>query len=57
MRRSRTVEDADYVVCTGLFDDEVETPDDYRELLAQLRARNLFMLCANPDSWWSAATS
>jgi HAD superfamily hydrolase (TIGR01459 family) len=44
-----TVEEAEYVVCTGLFDDEVETPDDYRDLLAQLRARNLFMLCGNPD--------
>jgi HAD superfamily hydrolase (TIGR01459 family) len=44
-----TVEKAAYVVCTGLFDDEVETPDDYRDLLAQLRARNLFMLCGNPD--------
>ena len=44
-----TAEDAAYVVCTGLFDDEVETPDDYRDLLAQLRARNLFMLCGNPD--------
>ncbi len=44
-----TVEEATYVVCTGLFDDEVETPDDYRDLLAQLRARNLFMLCGNPD--------
>jgi HAD superfamily hydrolase (TIGR01459 family) len=44
-----TPEEAQYVVCTGLFDDEVETPDDYRERLAQLRARNLFMLCANPD--------
>jgi HAD superfamily hydrolase (TIGR01459 family) len=44
-----TAQDADYVICTGLFDDEVETPDDYRDLLAQLRARNLFMVCANPD--------
>lgn len=44
-----TAEDAKYVICTGLFDDEVETPDDYRGLLAQLRARNLFMVCANPD--------
>jgi HAD superfamily hydrolase (TIGR01459 family) len=44
-----TVEEAKYVVCTGLFDDEVETPDDYRNMLAQLRARNLFMVCANPD--------
>lgn len=40
---------ADYVVCSGLFDDETETPDDYRDLLARLRARNLFMLCGNPD--------
>jgi HAD superfamily hydrolase (TIGR01459 family) len=44
-----TPEAADYVVCTGLFDDERETPEDYRERLTQLRARNLFMLCANPD--------
>jgi HAD superfamily hydrolase (TIGR01459 family) len=44
-----TVEDAKYVICTGLFDDEVETPDSYRDLLRQLRARNLFFLCANPD--------
>jgi HAD superfamily hydrolase (TIGR01459 family) len=44
-----TVEQAAYVVCTGLFNDDVETPEDYRDLLAQLRARNLFMLCGNPD--------
>jgi HAD superfamily hydrolase (TIGR01459 family) len=44
-----TPQEAQYVVCTGLFEDEVETPNDYRERLAQLRARNLFMLCANPD--------
>ena len=44
-----TAEEAKYVICTGLFDDEVETPDDYRDLLARLRARNLFMVCANPD--------
>jgi HAD superfamily hydrolase (TIGR01459 family) len=42
-------ESADYVVCTGLFDDENETPEDYRGLLMQLRERNLFMVCANPD--------
>ena len=37
------------MVCTGLFDDETETPEDYRALLTRLRARNLFMVCANPD--------
>jgi len=44
-----SAEDAAYVVCTGLFDDEVETPEDYAPLLTQLRERNLFMVCANPD--------
>ncbi|MGX7872335.1 TIGR01459 family HAD-type hydrolase [Mesorhizobium sp. ORM6] len=37
------------VVCTGLFDDEVEKPEDYTELLRRLRARNLPFICANPD--------
>jgi HAD superfamily hydrolase (TIGR01459 family) len=41
--------DDDYVVCTGLFEDDHETPDDYRSLLAGMLARNLFMACANPD--------
>ena len=37
------------VVCTGLVDDETETPDDYGDLLMRLRARNLPFICANPD--------
>lgn len=43
------VETADYVVCSGLFNDEAETAEDYRELLGRMRARALFMVCANPD--------
>jgi HAD superfamily hydrolase (TIGR01459 family) len=42
-------EEAELVVCTGLFNDETETPEDYGELLAELATRNLTMLCANPD--------
>ncbi|MBZ9703996.1 MULTISPECIES: TIGR01459 family HAD-type hydrolase [unclassified Mesorhizobium] len=41
--------EASGVVCTGLFDDEVEKPEDYAELLRRLRARNLPFICANPD--------
>lgn len=43
------LESADYVVCTGLDDDEVETPDDYRVRLETMLKRKLFMVCANPD--------
>jgi HAD superfamily hydrolase (TIGR01459 family) len=42
-------ESADYAVCTGLFDDNRETAETYRPLLTTLRARNLLMVCANPD--------
>ncbi len=43
------LEEADYIVCTGLFNDETETPEDYRELLQRARERRLLMVCANPD--------
>jgi len=42
-------DEAEVVLCSGLFDDETETPDDYTALFARLRARGLPMICANPD--------
>ena len=42
-------EDADLVVCSGLFNDETESPEDYAPLLEALAARQLPMICANPD--------
>ena len=47
--RFGTVEEAEAVVCTGLYDDITETAADYAELLAKLHARAIPMLCANPD--------
>ena len=41
--------EAQTVVCTGLFDDDTETPEDYQEMLRRLRSRNLPFICANPD--------
>ncbi len=41
--------EADYAVCTGLRDDETETAENYRDELAAMRARGLFMVCGNPD--------
>ncbi len=42
-------DEAELIVCSGLFDDETETPDDYADLLRDLAARDLPMICANPD--------
>lgn len=42
-------EEADFILCSGLFDDETETPADYVDLIGQAKARNLEMICANPD--------
>ncbi len=42
-------EQAAFVSCTGLFDDEIETPEDYRERLQACVERGLTFICANPD--------
>jgi len=44
-----TAETAEMVVCSGLYDDTKETPADYAPLFADLLARGLPMICANPD--------
>ena len=43
------LEQADYIVCTGLFDDETESAEDYRAMMLQARERKLTLICANPD--------
>lgn len=43
------IDEAGYIICTGLFDDQRETPADYRSLLETAAARGLPMICANPD--------
>jgi HAD superfamily hydrolase (TIGR01459 family) len=47
--RFEGVDEADYVVCTGLLDDDTDTLEDYAPLLRRMRERDLWMLCANPD--------
>ncbi len=42
-------EDAAYILCTGLFDDEGETAESYAGMLADFAARGLTLICANPD--------
>jgi HAD superfamily hydrolase (TIGR01459 family) len=43
------LEQADYIVCTGLLDDETESAEDYRGMMMQARERKLTLICANPD--------
>ncbi|MEC9368695.1 MAG: TIGR01459 family HAD-type hydrolase [Pseudomonadota bacterium] len=42
-------DEASCLVCTGLNDDETETPKDYAVILGQCHALTLPMICANPD--------
>lgn len=41
--------DAAFISCTGLFNDDTETPDDYVGLLTEARDQGLPLVCANPD--------
>jgi HAD superfamily hydrolase (TIGR01459 family) len=43
------LERADYIVCTGPFDDETESAEDYRPMMMQALERKLPLICANPD--------
>ena len=43
------LEQADYIVCTGPFDDETEWAEDYRGMMLKARERKLTLVCANPD--------
>jgi len=41
--------DAQAVICSGLWDEQTETPEDYLALLNRLKAKDLPFICANPD--------
>lgn len=43
------VEEARFVAVSGLMDDRTETPADYAAVLGAARARDLPLICANPD--------
>ena len=43
------LEEADYALCTGLRNDEAETPEDYESELRAIAGRGMAMICANPD--------
>jgi HAD superfamily hydrolase (TIGR01459 family) len=43
------LEQADYIICTGLYDDETESAEDYRGMMLKALERKLTLICANPD--------
>lgn len=43
------LDEAEGIVCTGLFDDRTETPEDYRATILYGVNKGLKLLCANPD--------
>ncbi|MEH7905259.1 TIGR01459 family HAD-type hydrolase [Rhizobium laguerreae] len=45
----RSAGEAQSLVCTGFFDDETEKPEDYTDMLLDFKARDVPMICANPD--------
>jgi HAD superfamily hydrolase (TIGR01459 family) len=44
-----TMQDAQFIVCTGPVDDEADVPSDYLDSFKQGVARGIEMICANPD--------
>jgi HAD superfamily hydrolase (TIGR01459 family) len=42
-------DEAEFILNSGPFDDDRETPENYRALFERLAARRVPMLCANPD--------
>jgi len=49
MVKEVSLAEAHAVLCTGLVNDDVETPDDYGGLLSRMKELKLPMICANPD--------
>ncbi len=54
-RKPAPLETADLVLCTGLFDDETETAEQYRPMLEAALARDCAFIARTPISSWSAA--
>lgn len=43
------IDTAEFILCTGPYDDTTETPEDYRDLFRLAVARKIPFVCANPD--------
>ncbi len=41
--------EASFVICSGYYNDDVESPADYADMLAEFKSNGALMVCANPD--------
>lgn len=49
IQQVENLNDSDFVLCTGFDNDELEAPNDYRDILQEMIQLELPMICANPD--------
>ena len=49
--RETDIDEADVILCTGLFDDEKEQAEDYFDLLTLLADHEMTLICVNPDMY------
>ena len=47
--RFTEIDEADFILFSGMNDDTVETPDDYLDAMNTWHERKLQLVCANPD--------
>ena len=49
IQRKDISSDFDFILCTGLLDDEIEIPEKYKDQFEDFINKNLKLICANPD--------
>jgi len=49
LEQSKNLDECEFVLCTGIDDDEQEKAQDYSNILEEFLKRDLMMVCVNPD--------
>ena len=49
IQKTNDIKSSEFVVCTGLYNDNDERPEDYKNIFEIFLKQNLEMVCVNPD--------
>ena len=49
IQKTNDIESSEFVVCTGLYNDNDERPEDYKNIFEDFLKQNLEIVCVNPD--------